>query len=80
MHGLVFGSTGIQAGLNNLQHDQQDMKLANQVGSGVAVYFANEADSRVKAFSVQLYSVTLSDYCSSGLGGLIAAVFSRGCV
>ncbi len=35
------------------------MKLANQVGSGVAVYFANEADSRVKAFSVQLYSVTL---------------------
>lgn len=59
VHGLVFGSTGIQAGLNNLQHDQQDMKLANQVGSGVAVYFANEADSRVKAFSVQLYSVTL---------------------
>lgn len=59
VHAVVFGSTGIQAGLNDLQHDQSDMKLANQVGSGIAVYFANEADSRVKAFSVQLYSVTL---------------------
>lgn len=59
VHGAVFGSTGIQAGLNDLQHTQQDMKLANQVGSGIAVYFANEADGRVKAFSVQLYSVTL---------------------
>lgn len=59
VHGAVFGITGIQAGLNDLQHDQQDMKLANQVGSGVAVFFAKEADSRVRAFSVQLYSVTL---------------------
>lgn len=59
VHSVVFGATGIQTGLNNLQHDQADMKLANRVGSGIAVYFANEADSRVKAFSVQLYSVTL---------------------
>ena len=59
VHAVVFGSTGIQSGLNDLQHNQADLKLANQVGSGIAVYFANEADSRVKAFSVQLYSVTL---------------------
>lgn len=59
VHEVVFGSTGIQSGLNNLQHSQADLKLANQVGSGIAIYFANEADSRVKAFSVQLYSVTL---------------------
>jgi hypothetical protein len=59
VHGVVFGSTGIQARLNDLQHTQTDMKLAKQVGSEIAVYFANEADGRIRAFSIQLYSVTL---------------------
>ena len=59
VHGLVFGGSGIQAGLNDLQHTPADMALARKVGSGVAEFFANEADNRVKAFSVQLYSVVL---------------------
>ena len=59
VHGVAFGGTGIQARLNSLQHNQADLKLANKVGSGIAVYFANEADGRVRAFSVQLYSVVL---------------------
>lgn len=59
VHGLAFGGTGIQAGLNDLQHTQADMALARRVGSGVAEFFAIEADNRVKAFSVQLYSVVL---------------------
>jgi hypothetical protein len=58
-HSLIFGATGVQAGLNNLQHTQDDMKLAHQVGSNVATYFAQEADSKVRALSVQLYSVIL---------------------
>lgn len=59
IHGTIFGATGIQAGLTNMQHTQQDMLLAKKVGSGVATYFASEADGRVKALSVQLYSVIL---------------------
>lgn len=58
-HSLIFGTTGVQSGLNNLQHSQADMRLAHQVGSDVATYFALEADSKVKALSVQLYSVIL---------------------
>lgn len=58
-HSLIFGVTGVQAGLNDLQHSQDDMRLANQVGSTVATFFAIEADSKVRALSVQLYSVIL---------------------
>lgn len=58
-HSLIFGSTGVQSGLNNLQHTQDEMRLAQQVGSNVATYFALEADAKVKALSVQLYSVIL---------------------
>lgn len=59
VHSLVFGSTGVQTGLNDLQHTQSDLKLANQVGSDVGTFFALAADERVKALSVQLYSVVL---------------------
>lgn len=59
VHALVFQSTGIQAGMTSMQHDQADLALANKVGSAVAVYFAREADSRLKALSVQMYSVVL---------------------
>lgn len=59
VHGLIFRSTGIQDGLNNLQHTESDIKLAKQVGSNVGAFFAMEADNRVKALSVQLYSVVL---------------------
>jgi hypothetical protein len=59
VHGLIFRSTGIQDGLNNLQHTESDIQLAKQVGSNVGTFFAIEADSRVKALSVQLYSVVL---------------------
>lgn len=59
VHGTIFGTTGIQAGLDSLQHSEADMRLARKVGSGVAEFFANQADMRVKALSVQLYSVTL---------------------
>jgi hypothetical protein len=58
-HAILFQSTGIQSGLNALQHDQADLALANKVGSGVALYFAREADSKIKALSVQMYSVIL---------------------
>jgi len=59
VHGTIFGNTGIQAGLDSLQHSEADMRLARKVGSSVAEFFATQADMRVKALSVQLYSVIL---------------------
>ncbi len=59
VHGLMFRSTGVQQALDGLQHSQEDMKLANQVGSSVGTFFAREADSKVQALSVQLYSVIM---------------------
>lgn len=59
VHSALFQSTGIQAGLDGMKHDQADLALAQKVGSGVAVYFAKEADSRIRALSVQMYSVIL---------------------